>query len=213
MLIGDSTLDEGLPDPRDSILWTDAFLGNGDGYVESGPFRRWNTTKKIQDEQRLFRTVGRAPFGGLYRNDDVAAILNKTKFEQLTACVDPFFELVYMQTCTKTFLLYFFKRFQLHGTVHMWVGGYMLDIPISPNDPSFYLHHAFVDYLWEQFRLQKQDRINRQTDYPSEDKCCNLNHYMGNFMLPFKVPLSVQSLYRPDRNFKIIFRLVLLFCS
>ena len=42
----DSTLDQGLPEPRDSILWTDDFLGNNDGPVTSGPFAYWPVIRK-----------------------------------------------------------------------------------------------------------------------------------------------------------------------
>jgi tyrosinase len=35
-----------------------------------------------------------------------------------------------------------------HNDVHMWVGGTMANIMISPADPLFWLHHAQVDRLW-----------------------------------------------------------------
>jgi tyrosinase len=33
----DSTLDEGLPVPADSVIWTDAFMGNGNDRTVTGP--------------------------------------------------------------------------------------------------------------------------------------------------------------------------------
>jgi ATP/maltotriose-dependent transcriptional regulator MalT len=48
---------------------------------------------------------------------------------------------------------------------HVWVGGFMFVIRVSPNDPTFYFHHAFIDFLWEQFRQQSQDRWQRENDY------------------------------------------------
>jgi hypothetical protein len=33
----------------------------------------------------------------------------------------------------------------LHNSVHLWMGGEMRLVAISPNDPIFWLHHAFVD--------------------------------------------------------------------
>ena len=42
----DSTLDQGLPEPRDSVLWTDDFLGNNDGPVISGTFAYWPVIRK-----------------------------------------------------------------------------------------------------------------------------------------------------------------------
>jgi tyrosinase len=39
----------------------------------------------------------------------------------------------------------------LHNPVHRWVGGNMADAT-SPNDPVFFLHHAFLDLLWERWK-------------------------------------------------------------
>ena len=41
----------------------------------------------------------------------------------------------------------------LHNPVHRWVGGNMADAS-SPNDPVFFLHHAFLDMLWERWKQQ-----------------------------------------------------------
>ena len=41
----------------------------------------------------------------------------------------------------------------LHNPVHRWVGGNMGDAT-SPNDPVFFLHHAYLDLLWEQWKKQ-----------------------------------------------------------
>jgi tyrosinase len=35
----------------------------------------------------------------------------------------------------------------MHNRIHGWIGGDMA-APTSPNDPIFFLHHAFVDYVW-----------------------------------------------------------------
>ncbi|MBI3654205.1 MAG: tyrosinase family protein [Acidobacteria bacterium] len=41
----------------------------------------------------------------------------------------------------------------LHNPVHRWISGNMADAT-SPNDPVFFLHHAFLDRLWEQWKQQ-----------------------------------------------------------
>ena len=41
----------------------------------------------------------------------------------------------------------------LHNPVHRWVGGNMADAS-SPNDPVFFLHHAYLDLLWERWKHQ-----------------------------------------------------------
>ncbi len=44
---------------------------------------------------------------------------------------------------------------QMHNRVHLWVGGNMVPMT-SPDDPVFYLHHAFVDKVWADWQvLQK----------------------------------------------------------
>ncbi|TMD51048.1 MAG: tyrosinase family protein [Chloroflexi bacterium] len=39
----------------------------------------------------------------------------------------------------------------LHDRVHVAVGGNM-DTSASPSDPAFFLHHANIDRLWEQWQ-------------------------------------------------------------
>jgi hypothetical protein len=39
-----------------------------------------------------------------------------------------------------------------HASVHVFVGGSMLDIMASPNDVVFFLHHAFVDKLYSDWQ-------------------------------------------------------------
>uniref|UniRef100_A0A914D4W6 Tyrosinase copper-binding domain-containing protein n=1 Tax=Acrobeloides nanus TaxID=290746 RepID=A0A914D4W6_9BILA len=45
----DTTLDAELPDPRDSIVWTDNFFGETDldGNVVTGPFKNWRTLTEL----------------------------------------------------------------------------------------------------------------------------------------------------------------------
>jgi tyrosinase len=51
---------------------------------------------------------------------------------------------------------------QLHGRVHLWIGGNMSSSS-SPNDPLFWLHHANLDRIWAEW----QDR-HGVFNYPSE---------------------------------------------
>ena len=45
-----------------------------------------------------------------------------------------------------------------HDEVHDWVGGDMGDVPRAAFDPAFYMHHAYIDYIFEEFR---QNQITR----------------------------------------------------
>lgn len=68
----------------------------------------------------------------------------------------------------------------LHNPVHRWVGGNMAEAT-SPNDPVFFLHHAFLDQLWEQWKTQ----------HPGEDPyrpVSGSKHFDLNATLVFHAP-------------------------
>lgn len=47
-----------------------------------------------------------------------------------------------------------------HGSVHVEIGGDMLDPMTSPNDPVFYLHHTNVDRLWWRWQAANPSLAN-----------------------------------------------------
>jgi tyrosinase len=62
----------------------------------------------------------------------------------------------------------------LHNPVHVWIGGDM-GTASSPNDPIFFLHHCYLDLLWERWRQQhrtvppysgRPDRSNELVESP-----------------------------------------------
>ncbi|WAR12635.1 TYR3-like protein, partial [Mya arenaria] len=54
-----------------------------------------------------------------------------------------------------------------HNGVHNWVGGDMADGSYAAYDPVFYMHHAFIDFIWEKFRRHQIStcQINPETAY------------------------------------------------
>jgi tyrosinase len=51
----------------------------------------------------------------------------------------------------------------IHGSVHVWVGGDMVDASVSPQDPLFFLHHANVDrywHYWQQWHADEQPDLS-----------------------------------------------------
>ncbi|PPJ59323.1 hypothetical protein CBER1_11878 [Cercospora berteroae] len=46
-----------------------------------------------------------------------------------------------------------------HGLGHSGVGGDMLDVYASPNDPIFWLHHAQLDYMWALWQKDDKARL------------------------------------------------------
>ncbi|MFF5449489.1 tyrosinase family protein [Streptomyces sp. NPDC012888] len=43
------------------------------------------------------------------------------------------------------------ERWRNHNKVHQWIGGHMTG-GTAPNDPVFWLHHAFVDLVWDRWQ-------------------------------------------------------------
>uniref|UniRef100_A0A1I7VUI1 Tyrosinase_Cu-bd domain-containing protein n=1 Tax=Loa loa TaxID=7209 RepID=A0A1I7VUI1_LOALO len=132
----DSSLDQHLSDPRNSIMWSSFLMGesNLNGQVINGPFAGFTT---------------------------------------LEACPYPpnFSALEYY-----------------HASVHIWVGGDMKPPLTSANDPVFFLHHSFVDYIFENWRRMHQNRMERERDYPEEIISCTSSlHFANAKMRPFNL--------------------------
>ena len=45
-----------------------------------------------------------------------------------------------------------------HNTGHNIVGGYMANPVFSPNDPLFWLHHAFIDKTWADWQASSNGK-------------------------------------------------------
>jgi hypothetical protein len=60
---------------------------------------------------------------------DVAAVLSQTDYTTVVAQIEA-----------------------LHGDVHVFVGGIMTTF-LSPHDPVFFMHHAFIDKLWYDWQV------------------------------------------------------------
>ncbi|MEV7414451.1 tyrosinase family protein [Streptomyces sp. NPDC089919] len=48
------------------------------------------------------------------------------------------------------------ERWRNHNKVHQWIGGHMTGAT-SPNDPAFWLHHSFVDLVWDRWQARHPD--------------------------------------------------------
>ncbi|KAJ8303322.1 hypothetical protein KUTeg_019718 [Tegillarca granosa] len=142
----DSTKDFDMPDPVMSVVWTSQFFGNGDGIVTSGPFANWITG----DNEPLIRNIGSS--GMLMSRQGVRNILAQTFHYEITegTAVSPENSIEIQ-----------------HNAVHNWVDGTMAGLNTAPQDPVFYAHHCYIDYVWNLFRRQQKARgINPANDYP-----------------------------------------------
>lgn len=158
----DSTLDSAMRvNPINSIIWSEKFMGNGNGQVVTGSFRHWFNI----DGTPLIRNIGGGS-GQLMTKRTVLNILSRRYNHQI---IEP----------SRNPLTSLEGQ---HDLVHKWVGGKMFDVSTSPMDPIFFMHHAYIDCIWEIFRKQQiQYRINPEADYPSTtDPLHQANRLMDN---------------------------------
>lgn len=142
----DVTLDESMDKPYNSVIWSDDFMGGGEGAVRSGPFGHWDTQFGYGHLRRILAGQGK-----LMSKQDVVNILSQRRLGDIT---NP--------KANRTFNLE-----KIHNDVHVWIGGQMKTIEIAAFDPIFYLFHAFTDNIWTEFReQQKVDGIDPTSDYP-----------------------------------------------
>ncbi|XP_013382611.1 putative tyrosinase-like protein tyr-3 [Lingula anatina] len=181
----DPTMDDGMPRPQDTIMWTPEYMGNGFGYVTSGPAANWNTPFPVANRTRLYRNLtagvleGRVP---LLPNDLEMGFLyaGGRGLRDLSFYVDPSLEFV-------------------HGRVHDWIGGHMGDLENAPADPVFYMYHAYLDCWWDDYRQKQRSLgINPETDYPEDAEAQGVG---GTTPLPeWPIPTRVEdSVHLPNK--------------
>ena len=141
----DSTLDSYLPNPEDSAIWTSGYLGNNMGPVTIGPFAEWGTLPGCGNELNRYSGLEGRPL----QTSDVMDLFTKTRFQDITCDRDCSLE-------------------SAHCSVHMFVGGQMGNAVCAPSDPVFFLHHAFLDCLWEEFRNDHQ-QTPVHLEYPADN--------------------------------------------
>ncbi|WP_426367488.1 tyrosinase MelC2 [Streptomyces sp. E-08] len=143
-----------------SSLWAPDFLGGTgrarDGQVTDGPFartgNRWTINVRVDGRDYLRRDLGA---GGrqLPTRAEVDSVLAMETYDTApwNSSSDGFRN-----------HLEGWRGVNLHNRVHVWVGGQMAT-GVSPNDPVFWMHHAFIDKLWADW----QARHPRSTYLPA----------------------------------------------
>ncbi|MFI6052012.1 tyrosinase family protein [Streptomyces violascens] len=132
-----------------SSLWAADFLGgtgrSRDGQVMDGPFAQsaggWPLNVRVDGRTYLRRALG-ANVAQLPTRAEVDGVLAMTTYDTApwNSASDGFRN-----------HLEGWRGVNLHNRVHVWVGGQM-GTGASPNDPVFWMHHAFVDKLWSQWQ-------------------------------------------------------------
>uniref|UniRef100_A0A915AJX6 Tyrosinase copper-binding domain-containing protein n=1 Tax=Parascaris univalens TaxID=6257 RepID=A0A915AJX6_PARUN len=150
----DTVMDNYLQDPRDSIMFSPIFAGETDffGNVVTGPFAYWST---LEGRNAILRNLGQE--GALFTENNLLQVISQTNIEYVMAYTAP------LMGCP--FPINFFALEYAHSNVHLWIGGHMKPPESSSNDPIFFMHHAFVDFVWELWREARQPRLsNMYTD-------------------------------------------------
>ncbi|KAJ9058826.1 hypothetical protein DSO57_1022098 [Entomophthora muscae] len=127
-------------EPHRSPILTDKYMGGNGGAgrcVRDGPFAYW--------------TVGYPENHCLKRDYDQG--------RRLSPFSSP--ESILLDINTRSFSA-FSMQFEIkHGRPHTNIGGNGVDFSQmhSPNDPLFYLHHAFVDLIWDKWQQRHPDSL------------------------------------------------------
>ncbi|GFO16266.1 tyrosinase [Plakobranchus ocellatus] len=151
----DSSLDNELDDPTQSHIWTADFFGTQQGPVLEGPFANWVTPEGAQ----LIRNVGSD--GDLFTATNIEDVLSRTRHADIvtSADVEPRFDLEFH-----------------HAAVHVFCGGTMGQLDTAAFDPIFFMHHSFVDYLWELFRTNLRSLGADPEIYPDIEDAESRHH-------------------------------------
>lgn len=153
----DYTIDNNITKPTDSVVWTECFFGEGNGTIQSGPF------KQFYGAHGAFvgRNANRNCETRLINKLDIDNVKTHCKFQEITTGTGDYFKNTHNLEL-------------LHDGVHDWIGGDMGIVRNSAYDPVFWMHHAFIDYIYEAFRKKQKEcgGIDIEADYrPLNDLC------------------------------------------
>jgi len=161
----DFVTDSSLEHPASADMWSAAHgiggTGREDGVVVDGPFAYWPTKYADMGEKYLSRTLGYRVSKPSIPTDFLAA------FEHDVYDVAPFS--LESTVGFRNWIEGFYsprgpgqgagegggKHVTMHAQAHAWIGGSMIN-STSPNEPAFYMVHAFTDAMWWAWQAKQQ---------------------------------------------------------
>jgi tyrosinase len=156
------------------------------------PFWDWrieNTTANVTWDDNGFLSPAFVSPWGVTRGLGGATIANNTNISQLLALTGAILPSSWQAASPTS--SFFSKRLEhWHNLGHVFVGGTMNQTN-SPLDPIFYLHHGFVDKLWQEWE-EKENAV--QSVFPATE----LIHY--NLINPNSIVDSRITLYQEPNN-------------
>uniref|UniRef100_A0A915N452 Tyrosinase copper-binding domain-containing protein n=1 Tax=Meloidogyne javanica TaxID=6303 RepID=A0A915N452_MELJA len=156
-------------------------LGEADdfGFVTNGLFANWTTMDGRHSFQRMF---GDQEDGEFFNEGRIDYVLSQTSVDKVLTYSLP------LHTCINYELDDRFLEYS-HDYVHYFISGDMQERFSSSNDPIFFMHHGFVDSVWEMWRQKRQTRFQRERDYPRDDGECMPEWHFSDAFMPMLQPL------------------------
>ncbi|KAK9700927.1 hypothetical protein K7432_011979 [Basidiobolus ranarum] len=163
----DWTLDSQAPETSKVFEW---FGGNGssdDNCVGDFPLPSWETVSPNESCLRRQFTLDGSKIPPFYPPEIIEeAISDSESFEELRHVIE----------------------MGPHGSVHIGINGHMSQYN-SPNDPLFWLHHAFIDKIWADWQNRHGDLVEH---YASDEH--SIQDTLPQFSTRVEEVLSVSSL-------------------
>ena len=109
----------------------------GDGRAFASPTGHWPMNVRVDGRSYLRRDLGTA----------VRLLPTRAEVDSVLAMAT--YDIAPWNSASDGFRNHLegWRGVNLHNRVHVWVGGQM-GTGVSPNDPVFWLHHAYIDKLW-----------------------------------------------------------------
>ncbi|RSS83299.1 tyrosinase family protein [Streptomyces sp. WAC06614] len=189
-----------------SSLWAEDFLGGtgreGDRRVMTGPFAydrgNWTVNVRTSEASYLTRNLGRpqnpitlpTPAELQWALD--ARLYDADPWD--STAPDGFRNRLEGWSAPRS------EKWRNHNKVHQWIGGHMTG-GAAPNDPAFWLHHAFVDLLWDRWQ-QRHPEAGYLPDRPlplgdlQRGRVISLDEPMPPWDVTPREMLGHQGLYR-----------------
>ncbi|KAK6178420.1 hypothetical protein SNE40_013212 [Patella caerulea] len=156
----DNTIESETDPDEMSYLFSKDFAGTANGVVTSGPFANWTT-----------------PFGPLTRNVgnqgvpmsklELDSIMSRNSMEEIMEpSENPEFSLEFH-----------------HGAFHIFVGGHMENLDRASFDPLFFLHHCYIDKVWQLYRQKLRSNGVDTNIYPERSNTPQLQ--VANALIGF----------------------------
>ena len=151
-------------DIEKATIWSDGFGSQGSGpnnCVTDGKFANWQ--RQIPSPGCLQRS-GDSVLGALYSPEQLSQIMdNSPDYASFRSNLE----------------------MGPHGSVHISIGGDMAQM-YSPNDPIFFMHHGYIDFLWFDWQTKAP---KRNSEYQSSTSAT-----ITGFNVPISSVLNVEDL-------------------